>query len=93
MVILGFKSDFMEQSKTTMVSSSDVQLYPEGRLGLGGIGVYESLDCYFYGGANSHKFCVDQRDHWVIKFKLRMNLFDLIKLRTPWGGYEKEGVR
>jgi len=68
----------VEQSETTMDSSSDVQLYPEGRLGLG---VQQgSPDRYSSGGANSHKFCVDQEDRWVIKFKLGLNLFDLIKL-------------
>ena len=35
-----------------MVSSSDVQLYPEERLGLGA--QQESLDRYSYGEANSH---------------------------------------
>ena len=52
-----------------------------------------SLDRYSYGEANSHKSCVDQGDHWVIKFRLGLNLFDLIKLWTPWRGYGKEGVR
>ena len=61
-----------------MVSSSDVQLYPEERLGLGA--QQESLDRYSYGEANSHKSCVDQGDRWVIKFKSGLNLFDLIKL-------------
>ena len=61
-----------------MVSSSNAQLYPEERLGLGvQLG---SPDRYSYGGANSHRSCVDQRDHWVIKFRLDLNLFDLIKL-------------
>ena len=64
-----------------MVSSLDVQFYPEKRLGLGGAGAQqESSDRYFYGGANSHKFCMDQGDRWVIKFRLGLNLFDLIKL-------------
>ena len=70
----------MEQSETTMVSSSDVQLCPEGRLGLGGASAYGSPNRYSYGGANSHKSCVDQEDHWVIKFKLGLNLFDLIMM-------------
>jgi len=39
-----------------------------------------SSDHYPYVGVNSHKFCVDQEDHWVIKFKSGLNLFDLIKL-------------
>jgi len=58
--------------------SSDVQLYPEGRLGLGAR--QGSPDHYSYGGANSHRSCVDQDDHWVIKFRLGMNLFDPIKM-------------
>jgi len=61
-----------------MKSSSDVQLYPEGGLGLGP--QQDSLDHYSYGGANSHRSCVDQGDHWVIKFRLGLNLFDLIKM-------------
>jgi len=72
------KAVVMEQSETTMDSSSDVQLYPEGRLGLGMQQV--SPDRYSYGGANSYRFCVDQGDHWVIKFRLGLNLFDLIKM-------------
>ena len=72
------KAVTVEQSETTMDSSSDVQLYPEGRLGLG---VQQgSPDRYSYSGANSHKSCVDQEDHWVIKFRLGLNLFDLIKI-------------
>ena len=61
-----------------MDSSSDVQLYPEGRLELGT--QQGSPDRYSYGGANSHRSCVDQENHWVIKFKLGLNLFDLIKM-------------
>ena len=53
----------VEQSETTMVLSSDVQLYPEERLGLSVQQV--SPDRYSY--ANSHKSCMDQGDHWVIK--------------------------
>jgi len=68
----------MEESETKIVSSSDVQFYPEERLKLGM--KLESPDCYSYGGTNSHKSCVDQEDHWVIKFKSGLNLFDLIKL-------------
>ena len=46
-----------------MISSSDVQFYPEGRLGLGGAGAQqESPDHYVYGGANSHKSYMDQGD-------------------------------
>jgi len=68
----------VEQSETTMNSSSDVQLYSEERLGLG---VQQgSSDRYSYSGVNSHKSCVDQGDRWVIKFRLGLNLFDLIKL-------------
>jgi len=31
------KLEVVEQSKTTMISSSDVQFYPEDRLGLGSV--------------------------------------------------------
>ena len=48
-----------------MDSHSDVQLYPEGRLGLDG--QQDSLNRYSYGGANSHRSYVDQGDRWVIK--------------------------
>ena len=58
--------------------SSDVQLYPEGRLGLGA--QPGSPERYSYGGENSHRSCIDQGDHWVIKFRLGLNLFVLIKL-------------
>jgi len=68
----------MEQSETTMDSSSDVQLYPEGRLGL--VTQQGSPDRYSYGEANSHRSCVDHGDHWVIKLRLGLNLFDLIKM-------------
>jgi len=61
-----------------IISSSDVQLYPEERLGLGG--QQDSPDRYSYGGANSHKFCVDKGDCWVINFRLGLYLFDLIEL-------------
>ena len=67
----------MEQSETTMDSSLDVQLYPEERLGLGV--QHGTPDRYFYCEANSHKSCVDQENRWVIKFRLDLNLFDLIK--------------
>ena len=50
----------VEQSETTIDSSSDVQLYSEERLGLDA--QQGSLDCYSYGGANSHRSCVDQGD-------------------------------
>ena len=64
------RSEVVEQSETMTVSSSDVQFYPERRLGLGGTSAQqESPDHYSYGGANSHKFCLDQGDHWVIKFR------------------------
>jgi len=46
------KAVVVEQSETTMDSSSDVQLYPQGRLGLGA--QQGSSDRYSYGGANSH---------------------------------------
>ena len=68
----------VEQSETTIVSSSDVQLYPEERLGLG---VQQgSSDRCSYDEANFHKSCVYQGDCWVIKFRLDLNLFDMIKL-------------
>jgi len=60
-----------------MVSSSDVQLYLEERLGLGA--QQDSPDRYSYGGVNSHKSFADQRDCWVIKFRSGLNLFNLIK--------------
>ena len=44
-----------------MNSSSDVQLYPERRLGLGA--QQGNLDRYSYSAANSHRSCVDQGDH------------------------------
>jgi len=72
------RSEVVEQSETMMVSSSDVQFYPDGRLGLGSVSA--SPDRYSYSGANSHKSCMDQGDRWVIKFRLGLNLFDLIKL-------------
>jgi len=76
---LASKATVVEQLKATMVSSSDVQLYPEERMGLGA--QQGSPNRYSYdGAANSHKFCVDHGDHWVIKFRLGLNLFDLIKL-------------
>ena len=68
----------VEQSETMMDSNSDVQLYPEERLGLGM--QQGSPDRYSYGRVNSHRSYVDQGDRWVIKFRLGMNLFDLIKL-------------
>ena len=68
----------VEQLETTMDSRSDVQLYPEGRLGLGA--QQGSPDRYSYGRANSHRSCVDQGDHWVIMFRMDLNLFDLIKM-------------
>ena len=72
------KAVLVEQSETTMDSSSDVQLYPEDRLGLDA--QEGSPNRYSYGGVNSHRSCVDQGDHWVIKFRLGLNLFDLIKM-------------
>ena len=61
-----------------MDSGLDVQSYPEERLGLGA--QQGSPDRYSYGRVNSHKFCVDQGNRQVIKFKWSLNLFDLIKL-------------
>jgi len=68
----------MEQLETMMVSSLDVQLYPEERLRLGA--QQESPDRYSYSGANCYGSCVDQGDHLVIKFRLSLNLYGLIKL-------------
>jgi len=51
------KAMIVEQSETTMDSTSDVQLYPEGRLGLGA--QQGSPDHYSYGGENSHRSCID----------------------------------
>jgi len=73
--------EVVEQSETTMVLNSDIQFYLEGRLGLDGTGLQqESPYHYSCAGANSHKSCVNQEDHWVIKFRLGLHLFDLIKL-------------
>ena len=75
------RSEVVEQSKITMVSNSDVQFYPQGKLGLGGGSAQQgSPDHYSYGGANSHKSCMNQRDRRVIKFRSGLNLFDPIKL-------------
>jgi len=71
------KATVMEQSKTMMFSNSDVQLSPEERLGLG---AQQESPYHSYLGANFHKSCVDEGNRWVIKFKLELNLFDIIKL-------------
>jgi len=64
-----------------MVSNSDVEFYPEGRLGLGGADAQQENPYYnSYSGANSHKSYVSQGDRWVTKFKSGLNLFDLIRL-------------
>ena len=42
--------DVVEQSETMMISSSDVQLYPEGRLGLDA--QQSSPNCYSYDRAS-----------------------------------------
>ena len=70
-----------------MDSSSDIQLYPKERLGLGA--QQDSPDRYSYGRVKSYKSCVDQEDRWVIKFSLGLNLFALIKLWTHEGVMEK----
>ena len=57
------KAVIVEQLETMMDLSSDVQLYPEGRLRLGA--QQGSPDRYSYGEVNSHRSCVDQGDHWV----------------------------
>ena len=46
-----------EQSEATMVSRLDIQLYSKKRLGLGA--QQGSPDRYSYGGAKSHKSCVN----------------------------------
>jgi len=75
------RSEVVEQLETMIVSSSDIQFYPECRLRLGNTSAkQESPDGYSYGGANSHKFCMDQGERRVIKFRSGLNLFDLIKL-------------
>jgi len=53
------RSKVMEKSKITMISCSNVQFYPEDRLGLGGGAQQESPDHYSFVGANSHICCVD----------------------------------
>jgi len=56
-IILGFKSGGCGTIGDSIDSSSNIQLYPEGRLGLG---VQQgSTDRYAYGRANSHRSCVD----------------------------------
>jgi len=53
----------VEQSDTTIVLRSNIQFYPESRLGLGSASAkQESPDHYSYGRANSHKSCVNQGD-------------------------------
>ena len=59
------KAAVVEQSKTTMDSSSDVQLYLDKRLKL--VAQQGSSDRYSYSGTYSHKSCVSQGDPWVIK--------------------------
>ena len=51
------KAAVVEQSATTMGSSSKVQVYPEDRLGLGM--QQGSPDRYSYGGEHSHRSYVD----------------------------------
>ena len=61
---LSSRSEVVGQSKTTIISISDVQFYPEDRLRLGDAGTQqESLDHYSCIGADSHKSCVDQENH------------------------------
>jgi len=55
---LASKAVVVEQSEITMDSSSNVQMYQEGRLGLGA--QQDNLDRYSYNGANSYRSCVDQ---------------------------------
>jgi len=55
------RSEIVEQSETIMVSRSDVQFYPEGRVGLGIVSAQQgTADHYSCVRANSHKSCVDQ---------------------------------
>ena len=59
-IISALRLEFVEQSKTMMVSSLDIQFYPEDRLGLGGADTQqESSDHYSYVKANSHKSCMN----------------------------------
>ena len=51
---------------------------PRRKLGLGT--QQGSPDRYSNGEAKSLKSCVNQGDRWVIKFRLGLNLFNLIKL-------------
>ena len=79
-VILSFK---IEGCKT-IIDYDDFELgcsvLLQSRLGLDGVGAQQgSLYHYSCVGVNSHKSCMD-RDHWVIKFRSDLNLFDLIKL-------------
>jgi len=67
----------VEQSETNGFELG-CPVVPEERLGLDA--QQGSPDRYSYGGAKSHKSCVGQRDRWVKKFRLSLNLFDLIKL-------------
>jgi len=83
------QSEVVEQSETTMVLNSEVQFYPEGRLGLDGVGAQGSPN-HFCVGVNSHKSCMDQGDRWVIKPRSGLNLFDLIKLWTQRGLWRRE---
>ena len=53
------RSEVVEQSETMIISNSDVQFYPEGRLGLDGANAQGSPNHYSYVGANSQKFCMD----------------------------------
>ena len=47
--------------------------FVKGGLGLGSADTkQESPNRYSYGGANSHKSCVDQGDRWIIKFRLSL---------------------
>ena len=75
---LASRSEVVEQSETMMVSSSDVHFYPQKKIRTRRRTT--NPDCYSYGGTNSHKSSVDQRDHWVMKFWLVLKLVDLIKL-------------
>jgi len=64
--IIGFKSD----GCGTIIDYDDFELrclvVPEGRFGLGR---QSNPNRYSYGGANSHRSYVDQRNYWVIKFR------------------------
>ena len=80
-VILGFKIGGCGTIRDYNDFEFGCSVYSQSRLGLGGAGAQQkSPDHYSCVGANFHKSYMDQGDHWVIKFRSGLNLFDLIKL-------------